>query len=480
MTFLRRYQILIFLLVSSIFLFGLLTYFLPFLNSASDNIRPTLSFVFLVSIFGFSLIVFFVAFRWAFRPFKQIAEEANQVVNPENSGKNRNESDFMLDTFQSVLNRLQQQQTELERLNKKVSQRAETAEKFSERVMASLPSGLIAFDEKGVAKTINGSAREIFSIENNIKRIHFRVLFEKAPTLAEMVENCLESKKTLQRQQIITKLINGRSKKLGATIAPIDSNEGGVLCLITDITEITQLREQIALKRNLESLGEMSAGIAHEFKNSLAALQSYAQLFQRLEIEERGKFAADELLKEVKNLSEMTTSFLDFARPKPLNLSDVSLETQIKECAEELAFYFVEKKVELKIIGKFATIQADERMLRQAFLNLLRNAVEAIPNDAKQKIVKIKGSINKDFCVIEIQDTGNGINETDLPHIFVPFFTTKEKGHGIGLALAHRVITHHNGDLTAENTENTGAIFSLKLPLFQHNLLNNNTSLNED
>src|SRR5439155_874100 len=87
---------------------------------------------------------------------------------------------------------------------------------------------------------------------------------------------------------------------------------------LSEITEVTRLREQVTLKRNLESLGEMSAGLAHEFKNAMAALQGYAQFLQSVDHDERGKAAADALVQEVRTLSEMITSFLNFARPQPL------------------------------------------------------------------------------------------------------------------------------------------------------------------
>src|SRR5207237_7507707 len=95
----------------------------------------------------------------------------------------------------------------------------------------------------------------------------------------------------------------------------VEQNERGALCLLTDITEVTQLREQVALKKNLENLGEMSAGLAHEFKNAIAALQGYVQLLQSLELDDKGKTVAVSLLAEVRNLSEMETSFLNFASP---------------------------------------------------------------------------------------------------------------------------------------------------------------------
>ena len=113
-------------------------------------------------------------------------------------------------------------------------------------------------------------------------------------------------------------------------------------------------------------------------------------------------------------------------------------------------------------------IQADTRMLRQALLNLLRNAAEAIAEDKSDRQVTVRSSVeseqNKLWAIVSIQDTGDGIAETDTQKIFIPFFTTKSKGHGIGLALAHRVITEHGGTLTAGNAPEGGAVFTIRLP----------------
>ena len=205
-----------------------------------------------------------------------------------------------------------------------------------------------------------------------------------------MVEQCLQSGQIYRREEIETLTAEKLPRRIGATVAPIDlapgKGERGALCLLTDITEVTQLREQVALKRNLESLGEMSAGLAHEFKNAIATLHGYVQLLQSLELDEEARGAASSLLNEVRNLSEMVTSFLNFARPQPLQLEEVDLKELIDDCASELSTLFTERQVELVVSGSShstdtLSIHADERMLRQALLNLMRNAGEAIPKN---------------------------------------------------------------------------------------------------
>jgi PAS domain S-box-containing protein len=422
-----------------------------------------------------SLLCLVLLLRWLLRPYRQLVGEAERAPVAARSGKARDEAEFVLETFQSVVAQLQAQRRELEMLSARASIRADSAEKFSERIVASVPSGLVAFDSKGHATVVNAPARALIEADGQAEGQHLRRLLRNAPDLAEMVERCLQTGNLYRREEVAATTSNGRMRRLGATVAPIDAtpDQGarGALCLLTDITEVTQLREQVALKRNLESLGEMSAGLAHEFKNALATLHGYAQLMQNLELDEHGRAAAASLLQEVRSLSTMVTAFLNFARPQPLQLSDVSLSEIVKDCTTELAAFYDERRVALVTEGVFPQVRADERMLRQAILNLLRNAAEAIDEaEAQERRVRVLGALSvdaagKEWANIEIRDTGNGLAEADLQRIFIPFFTTKSKGHGVGLALAHRVITDHGGTLSASNAPEGGALFTIRLPL---------------
>jgi signal transduction histidine kinase len=430
-------------------------------------------------------ILFFL--RWMLRPYRQLVGEAERAPVAAHAKKSPDEAQFVLETFQSIVAQLQAQQKELERLGEEASQRADSAERFSERIVASVPSALIAFDGSGRSLVINGPGRTLLEIDGQGVGQPVTELLKNLPHLAELVQTCLQTGALFRREEIQSNSTGGTLRRLGATIAPIDlSSERGALCLLTDITEVTQLREQVALKRNLESLGEMSAGLAHEFKNAIATLHGYAQLLQNLELDNAGRSATSSLLREVRNLSEMVTAFLNFARPQPLQLEEVSLAELITECALELQPLYDERRVELELApsleasrparseGEDAekqrlTIHADERLLRQALLNLLRNAAEAIPESKAERRVVVacsRGGVvdGNSPAVIEIRDTGAGIPASDLQRIFIPFFTTKAAGHGIGLALTHRVITEHGGTLTATNAKEGGAVFTIRIP----------------
>jgi len=471
-----RLQILL-AIVAAFFLLGTIAIFVVFAVAPGTALvyRPLLLTGFVVMLFV-SMVCVAGLMRGLLRPYTQLIGEAQRAP-VAHSGKRQNEAAFVLETFQSVIAQLQAQQGELKRLSEQASQRAYSAEAFSDRIVASMPTGLLAFNSAGRVTVMNGPARDLFRSTESKRGDHFTEILGGAPALIELVTNCLSSGHIYRREEIEAPNGLESAKRLGATVAPIDpaSETGarGVLCLVTDITEVTRLREQVALKKNLESLGEMSAGLAHEFKNAMAALHGYAQFLQTVDQDEQGRSATEALLQEVRNLSEMTNAFLNFARPQTLQLEDVSVEEMIEESLRELKPLFESRNVEcvrsptVREGHGAITVRADPRMLRQAFLNLARNAAEAIPeNEFDRQVFIGTGSEQlegQQWAVISIRDTGPGIAASDLQKIFIPFFTTKSHGHGIGLALAHRVITEHGGSLTAANAADSGAVFTVRL-----------------
>lgn len=452
-------------------LFAILLYALTPETPATRE--PILLASFVAILLGSLLFILFLL-RWLLRPYHKLVGEAQRASTANAAGKSQDEAEFVLETFQSVVAQLQDQRKELEQFSAEASERASSAEKFSERIVASLPSGLIAFDAAGRSLVVNTPGRTLLGVNARGLGESYEALLADHSELLQMVGDCLQRGTLYRRSEIEARTADGQLRRLGATIAPIelppDRGPRGALCLLTDITEVTELREQVALKNNLESLGEMSAGLAHEFKNAIATLQGYAQLLQSLELNENAQVAAASLLNEVRGLATMVTAFLDFARPQPLHLEDVDLRDLISDCKTELEPLFQELRVDLAVAPEgLLIVRADERMLRLALQNLMRNAAEAIPPEQPERAVNVRTATETDqtgraSIVIEVRDTGTGIPSAQLQKIFIPFFTTKPKGHGVGLALTHRIITEHGGTLTAANAAGGGAVFTIKIP----------------
>ena len=240
----------------------------------------------------------------------------------------------------------------------------------------------------------------------------------------------------------------------------------GALCLLSDLTELTALQKQIRLQENMAALGEMSAGIAHEFKNALAIISGYAQMI-RAEATDETAESADRILKETRALTHVVTEFLRFARPLEVSHETVALGTLVDQVANEVRNAVPGVAIETQ--GDFTDVTADQGLLRQALLNLARNGAEAAASSGARAQVILRGAIEEDAGRpaqrISVLDNGPGILEDSLDKIFLPFYTTKSEGTGLGLAVVQKIVLQHGGRVEARNRAEGGAEFILWLPV---------------
>src|SRR5262249_50438001 len=239
----------------------------------------------------------------------------------------------------------------------------------------------------------------------------------------------------------------GDVRQLGVTISPIRKESGdisGVICLLTDLTELASLQKQMQLKENLAALGELSAGIAHEFKNALATISGYAQMIQFEASNPEAAECAKKILEQTQNITRVVTEFLKYARPLDISDEQVALEPLIQRVIAEVSEAM--PLVRLRQEGPFGEVAGDESFLRQAFLNLTRNAAEACSSASNGgKVIIRSENLQRDgagYQRITIFDNGPGIPRDVLPKLFRPFFTTKPNGSGLGLAVVQNIHPH--------------------------------------
>ena len=243
----------------------------------------------------------------------------------------------------------------------------------------------------------------------------------------------------------------------------------GALCLMSDLTELTALQKRIRWKENLAALGEMSAGIAHEFKNALATISGYAQMIRSEAKPGDTRESAERILDQTRALTHVVTEFLRFAKPLEISYETVPMQSLVERVAEELQEANPQCTVEC--VGIFQELPGDEALLRQALVNLTRNGSEAAQAGTRPPRVTVSGTLEdlggRKWQRICVADNGNGIPEVDLPKIFLPFYTTKSEGTGLGLAVVQKVALQHGGSIEARNGPDGGAEFLLWLPLRQ-------------
>jgi len=227
-----------------------------------------------------------------------------------------------------------------------------------------------------------------------------------------------------------------------------------------------QMRMNI-LKRD-DQMKLMLANVAHEIRNPLGGIELFSEIIaEELEQNDHAKKHLTKISKEVHKLNEIITDFLDFARPKPLQKKDVSLEELIHSAYFILELEFEKANVRFKsqIEPQNTKIHVDPEKFKRVFLNLLKNSLQAI-QDAKIEDGKVivKSKKNNNFVEISIYDNGPGISSENIKKLFEPFFTTKEKGAGLGLSIVQKIISDHQGTLEIHSTENDFTELIIKLP----------------
>jgi signal transduction histidine kinase len=234
---------------------------------------------------------------------------------------------------------------------------------------------------------------------------------------------------------------------------------------MTDLTEIRQLQDQARLQENLASVGTLSAGIAHEFRNALGTILGYARLLEK-HGEENVHRPAREIRKEVDTVRKAVDEFLLYARPPEPAPNQVELEPLIRSVASSAP-----DNLEVLVDGEYGTVLADEGLLRRVFHNLLLNAAETGSDRRSPVRVRITGRkvAAGRALQVELEDDGPGIDAEDLEKIFVPFHTTRRQGTGLGLALVQRTMVDLGGGVEAANRPGGGAIFRLRFPLTERN-----------
>ena len=431
--------------------------------------------------------------RWLLQPYRRLlsaAAAAPGALRGFDGGATKHDgTDELLGAFRGVLDKLHDQEQALAALTPHDHARGGGNAFPGERLIGGMTSAVLVFDAEGRLAVLNPAAARLLVLDRAAATGRlYSDLLRGHPRLIALVEESLRSGKGHSREVLPLSGPSGRQTHLGAMISPIrplaegGQVEGaidGVICLLTDLTEIKALRERVGLKENLASLGEMSAGIAHEFRNSLATIQGYARLIVRSTTGKTGdddsREHAGAILREVESVERIVRDFLRYARPADLDLHDVDLARMIRDEVMGFAGDRDGHGVRIEVQGTFARIHADETLLRQAIQNLLRNAAEALTgrngraragsNGAGRIIVRGSDDPADPGGVrITIVDNGPGIAREDLKRLFTPFFTTKDRGTGLGLALVQKAAVLHDGRVEVVSEPGQGASFTLVLP----------------
>ncbi|HZN55515.1 MAG TPA: ATP-binding protein [Candidatus Polarisedimenticolaceae bacterium] len=399
--------------------------------------------------------------RWVSRPYRKIAAAAGEAGITPRGAAERADPDDLASAFRAVADKLREQEDALGALGREGGGLADLV-RFAGNAATGMATGIMVVERKGRIAVANPAAESLLGLATGRARgAELGVLAATAQPLADLVRKCLDEGRSVSREVLEARGARGRLGHLGVTISPVAGPRGdvqGALVLMTDLTEIRQVQEQVRLRENLAAVGQLSAGIAHEFRNALGTILGYAKMLEKRD-DPRVHGPAREILREVDAVRAQIDEFLLFARPPEPQWSAVPLETLIRGCASSPP-----AGITVEVSGEFGTVTGDEGLLKRVFVNLLQNAADIGSEAGRPLAVRITGRRVAASLQVEVEDDGPGIPPDRRAQVFVPFYTTRARGTGLGLALVQRTIVDLGGTVEAAEGTRGGALFRLRFP----------------
>lgn len=333
---------------------------------------------------------------------------------------------------------------------------------LNENIVRSLTSGLLTVDADGRLLGSNPTARELLAIEGELRGMH---VDEVVPGVGAHLD---DSGGPTNRFELELRRSDGRSLHLGLNCAPLLDNEGrfiGHVIHFQDVTELHDLARKARRNERLVAVGSLAASVAHEVRNPLAAISGSAELLGSAVHDPDDQKLLDVIVRESNRLEKTVSDLLSFTRPQAPDRVALDVTQAIRENADAFRADPANAAIQVSIAasGKI-TAELDPGQFSQILWNLMRNAAEAMSLEGR---IEVRASREDDLLVVEIEDEGPGIPEEDVDRVLEPFYSTKDKGSGFGLALVQRIVQDHEGEVTVRSQPGEGATFTVRLPLRQ-------------
>lgn len=436
----------------------------------------TLGVLTFLLIFASSWTAFYIA-RGLTIPIKALAEGSDQIAQGNLSHRvdafAEDELAILVGSFNTMAERLEES-----------SRTISEGRRYIETVLETLPTGVISFNSENCVTTINRAAKRILRLEEgDFAGLGLETLVgdDNRPIIEKMLSRARRighaSEQTTLRQVSTKDLANSDGQIPTALIATALPGGSGCVLVIEDLSELIAAQRASAWQ-------EVARRMAHEIKNPLTPIQLSAErIAKRASVEPAVisaggvlhsstppadviKEGTDTILREVAGLKAMVDEFSRFAR-----LPDVSLERGgVNEVIRQtLAMYegrFADVDLNIDLEAGLPEAMIDAEQLKRVFVNLIENSVEAFEKDLPMKNISIRSRFDRasEVIVVELSDSGKGIDPADFPRLFQPYFSTKGRGTGLGLAIVSRIIADHHGKIKAANNS-TGAKFTIELPV---------------
>jgi len=336
-------------------------------------------------------------------------------------------------------------------------------EAYSTDIIKNVSDAIIVLDSNNIIKVFNKTSEKLFDTKYDV------VVGSNLSSISDL-KNCITSMDDNSTLNQMECTFAGKTKYLLISKSEFkdENDELNTIYVIRDLTNQKILEEQVKRKERLTAMGELASGVAHEIRNPLNTIGT---IVQQLNKDFEPKENSDEfdqltqlVYQEVKRINSTIQDFLRFARPEPINPSEIEIDEIVTQIENQYKSLMAEKNIDFKIHKKWSGIvNWDKKQILQVIINIIQNAVDAI-EESGQINFEISGSGQKKIELI-ISDNGNGMEESEKQNIFNLYFTTKAKGTGIGLSIVQRIIYEHHGTINVESAKGKGSKFIISIPV---------------
>lgn len=349
---------------------------------------------------------------------------------------------------------------------------------FFKKVIDSAAAGILVVNPDAKIALISRTARSMLGISLSASLKSKFLLRDaiKDRELRDLIEGHLNNETHVIAREV--EILSPRHLYFSVSISPLRNDSGdyqGAVVLMLDVSYVHGDDREAQRSKNIGSLNRLAAGIAHEIGNPLNSINIHLKLIQRdLEslsgpAKDRIKEMVDVIHSETQRLDSLVRNFLKAARWSSLKIKEANINGVVAEAVNFMTPEIQEAGIKLQTIldPGMAPSLMDVQLMRQVFINIIKNAIQSM---SKGGTITISTERKEKIILLVFRDQGAGIREADLPHIFEPYFTTKESGSGLGLMIVHNIIQEHGGRIEVRSKRGFGTTFTISLPILRDKL----------
>jgi len=353
----------------------------------------------------------------------------------------------------------------------------EEVKELARNILQSIPTGVLTVNQEGLVSAMNPAAEVVLNrVSPSLLGNSYDAIFLETDPIRQALDEALRAHRHVSQKDVLYERKDLPPRTIRVSTAELtgdDKKAAGVILQVQDVTEWLGLEQRVRVAEKLAALHTLSAGVAHELRNPLSAMDLNLHLLEE-ELKEKGAPGQrgwqylHVLNAECRRLSGILDNFMRFARPGAVGLHNINVQALIEHIIALMQFEAEERHVLLDhTVGKdLPAVLGDETQISQVLVNIVVNAFHAMPNGGRCHIAAVRREADgKSWVEIAVEDSGVGIPQQELPRLFEPFYTTKSSGTGLGLAIAYRIMQDHGGTIQVSSVPGSGTMVVTRFPL---------------